>query len=192
MSRGGHCRDEGPRIDRTQGEWGLRGCVLVMVLMVFLLGCDGRPQLALKVSSSSMSPTFSPGTIVETEPFNPRWQTLHRFDVVAFRPHFRTGEVFLFRVVGLPGEAVTISTNGLLIDERCLREPELPRLFAGQSWIPRQEPWIDSPVRGTNLTWNLTGDQIFVVGDNLSNAYDSRYWGPLQLSNVIATARKAQ
>jgi type IV secretory pathway protease TraF len=38
---------------------------------------------------------------------------------------------------------------------------------------------------GHSKEWRLLDDEIFVVGDNLATANDSRYWGPLKVRAII-------
>ena len=86
--------------------------------------------------------------------------------------------MFVFRAVGLPNEQITVVTNGFLVDGRQLSNSMLPGVLRNRNWLP------DSGL-STNRSWKLGLKQIFVVGDNLQNANDRRYWGPLDVTNVI-------
>lgn len=75
------------------------------------------------------------------------------------------------RVIGLPGEAVEIMGNQVLIDGVPLDEPYL------------QE--VDMPDEGP---FQVGEDQVFLMGDNRNSSFDSRRFGPVPLDQVIGEA----
>jgi signal peptidase I len=130
-----------------------------------------------------MSPTYRRGEKVLALDYRPGVDRLKRYDVVFFHPPFERESIFMFRVLGLPGERIALGTSGVVIDGASIEEQSLPRALRGRHLVP--------PSNARDY-WALGSNEVFVVGDNLTNAYDSRYWGPLALTNILARAYGAR
>ena len=89
------------------------------------------------------------------------------------------------RVVGLPGEQVEVRTNSFMINGSEVPEKDMPSVL-------RNKPWLTDRIveSSTQRRWMLGDDEVFVVGDNLAAANDSRFWGPLKVPDVIGVANK--
>lgn len=74
------------------------------------------------------------------------------------------------RVIGLPGETVTIAGGQVLINGQPLGEPYLNGVTTSCS---------------QNCTITLGPTQYFVLGDNRPNSLDSRSFGPVSADNII-------
>lgn len=72
------------------------------------------------------------------------------------------------RIVGLPGETVTISAGTVLVDGKLINEPYLGEV----STTPDQ-------------TIQLSLSQYFVLGDNRAISLDSRTFGPVTNNNIV-------
>ena len=112
-----------------------------------------------------------------------------RFDVVVFRSPEAPGINVVKRIVGVPGDTLSmrenfIYRNGELLDEpHAIKtdsafNPEDPRMRA---WQVRYLVGLDpKEYRPTLKNWGpvvVPTDSFFVMGDNRDNSYDSRYWG---------------
>ena len=94
-----------------------------------------------------------------------------RFDVVLCRyPNRR--QMFVKRIVALPGERVAIEDGALMIDG-----------------APVEEPFPLRPVRRDMLERVLGAGEYFVMGDNRASSHDSRSVGPLAEGMIVAVAR---
>jgi signal peptidase I len=81
------------------------------------------------------------------------------------------GGTFVKRIIGLPGETVTVNEDGsVMIDERPLDE----------------SGYIDPGRRGgASGTWPVEENEYFLMGDNRRESCDSRTWGSLPEGRVI-------
>lgn len=74
------------------------------------------------------------------------------------------------RVIGLPGETVTIANGQVAINRQPIAEPYLSGLSTQCS---------------QNCSVTLGPGQYFVLGDNRPNSLDSRSFGPVTADNII-------
>ena len=151
--------------------------LLYTVLGLLLLACGCRDA---KLVSSSMTPTIQPGEIVSLDYSAYALSAPGRWDVVGFEPPMFTNQIWLMRVVGLPGETVLINRGTLTIDGK-------PTIL---------------PTHMTNVTYTTTigtfgvasafiipKGAYFVLGDNSINSNDSRFWGALPRASIVGKVR---
>jgi signal peptidase I len=124
------------------------------------------------VSGASMDPTFATNDYLIVDKLSYRLHNPERGDVVIFRfpndPHF----FFIKRIIGLPGETVTIASGSVSITSE-----------DGEKTFALTEPYITYP-KYENLNETLGDDEYFVMGDNRYSSSDSRIWGPLPKSFI--------
>lgn len=124
-----------------------------------------------QVSGLSMSPHITSGEYVLINTLAYRFELPRRGDIIAFHHDGDTPEVYIKRIVGLPGDRVridrgTVYVNGAKLDESYVRYQDT-RSFP--------ETTVSS---GT----------LYVLGDNRANSEDSRFFGPVAQDRVIGRA----
>jgi len=124
----------------------------------------------IRVEGSSMEPTLHDGELVVVSRLAYRWGTPQRGDIVVFRFPLDPERRFIKRVIGLPGEDVVIRDGVVTVDG-----------------VPLDEPYIAAAPRYSG-EWELSADEVFVLGDNRNNSQDSQTWGPVPLSHLIGKA----
>lgn len=131
-----------------------------------------------KVSGSSMVPNFHDGDYIITNKVALKTSQPKRGEVIILQNPRNTDQVFIKRVIGLPGEKVKISGGHVYIDGEVLDEPYLPQGLAthGESFLSEGEE-ISVPE-----------GQYFVIGDNRGGSSDSREWGPVNFPLIIGQA----
>lgn len=82
-------------------------------------------------------------------------------------------DLFVKRIIGLPGEVVTIVGGNVYINRYLLNEPYLQDQYStlSQKYCTR---------------YAIGNDQLFVLGDNRKHSNDSRFFGVVKLSQVEA------
>lgn len=100
-----------------------------------------------------------------------------RGDVIIFKFPDNEEENFVKRVIGLPGEKVTIKESKIYIDDSTepLEEDYLP-----EEWTSMND----------GLEYEVPADSYFVLGDNRNISNDARYWNNTYVSKdaIIAKA----
>jgi signal peptidase I len=126
------------------------------------------------INGSSMCPTFRPNDVVQARTLYGESQ---RGDVVIITDNQH--ERAIKRIIGLPGETVTLYRGFVYIDCQRLDEPYLPK---------RTYTFKSSPEDERAIRWRLGDHQYFLMGDNRSASCDSRHYGPVerhQISRVV-------
>lgn len=117
-----------------------------------------------KIEGVSMEPTIHDGdivTIVSYKMFKPR---IDRGDILVLDTP-SNAKVVIKRCIAVPGDYVKSTSK---ISEAAVVPAHMWRKGAARMGFHR-----------------LKADEIFVEGDNTRNSYDSRYYGPLKLSNIL-------
>jgi signal peptidase I len=136
-----------------------------------------------QVNGQSMVPNFQSGDYVLSDKISYRVGNPKRGDVIVFHaPEAAncpkgTGCDFIKRVIGLPGESVTVHDNHLYVNEKQLEEPYIPKDF---QILP------GNATKGRAVV--LGPDEYFVSGDNRPFSSDSRAWGPIHKSDIVGKA----
>lgn len=138
--------------------------VIALLIHVFL-------AQATRVYGQSMEPNLHTNERLVIEKFSYHFHGPRRGDVIVLRDPGGTPELLIKRVIGLPGERVTLADGKVYID--------------GQ---PLNEPYLDQSTQGGGRSWVVPPLTVFVMGDNRSASRDSRIFGPVALEELIGRA----
>lgn len=124
------------------------------------------------VNGSSMSPTLESADKLLIDKIIYKAGGLERYDIVVF--NYNNSSIYIKRIIGLPGEKVTIRKGRVYINGRMLDD----------------DPLIKDTMHYSGMAKNgvkLGEDEYFVLGDNRNNSYDSRYEqvGAVKKSSII-------
>ena len=113
-------------------------------------------------------PVLGPDRFLAAKFLKPR-----RWDLVVFRPPHEPATLHVMRLVGLPGEEITIRDGKVWADGRMLPVPAGLEGIEYVAYLPefQREAW-GAPARPARLA----DDEYFVLGDFSLRAYDSRLW----------------
>jgi signal peptidase I len=123
------------------------------------------------VSGNSMYPTFHNGEYLIVNELAKYRGTYERGDVVILRYPNDPSKYFIKRVIGLPGETVTIENGKVSITGPSQKEP-----------LVLDEPYVKNPRQDSSSRTLDKGEgknEYFVMGDNRAQSSDSRVWGPV-------------
>jgi signal peptidase I len=104
-------------------------------------------------------------------PFHPP----ERGDIIVFNPPTVSDKPYIKRVIGLPGETITIADG-----------------FVYVNGVKLDEPYIDGAITECNRSKcdpvTVAEGSVFVLGDNRRNSSDSRIFGPIKVDSIIGKA----
>ncbi|MCA9359462.1 signal peptidase I [Candidatus Nomurabacteria bacterium] len=129
------------------------------------------------VSGASMDDTFHSGEYLIVDQVTYHFENPSRGDVIVFRYPKDPSKFFIKRVIGLPGDTITIENSTVTITNA-----ENPDGFA------LDEPYIKSMQPAAPFSEILGEREYFVMGDNRDQSSDSRSWGVLQEERIIGRA----
>ncbi len=140
--------------------------VLAVVLFIGINAVSAR----VRVDGFSMRPTLEDGEFVLVNKMSYRLGVVQRGDIIVFHFPLNPKEELIKRVIGLPGERVSVQNHQVYINGQMLNEPYIAQapIYSGE--------------------WTVLDGQLFVMGDNRNNSNDSKDWGLLPAENVVGKA----
>jgi signal peptidase I len=147
--------------------------VCAIVLAVGIRHFIATPYIVI---GSSMEPTFYDYHYLIIDRLTYDFENPQRGDVIVLDLPQNTSRALIKRVIGLPGETVTLSGETVTI-----KNSEHPDGFT------LSEPYLDPADLGgaTDMSVTLGPDQFFVLGDNRKVSADSRLWGTLPREDIV-------
>lgn len=156
---------------------------VALLLAIFIRATVAEARF---IPSGSMIPTLLIGDRLIVEKVSLYFSDPHRGDILVFYPPnpaedplngaqmffrwlgFTRDSAYIKRVIGLPGETVSVQNGQVLINGQALNEPYI-----------KTPPFDEMPPT------LVPEHQYFMMGDNRNNSRDSRVWGTLPRKNVI-------
>jgi signal peptidase I len=150
--------------------------ILALVIIVPIRTWVADPFI---VSGASMDNTFANGQYLIVDQLSYHFEQPARGDVIIFRYPKDPSLYFIKRIIGLPGETVSIN-NGIVT----IYNAQYPA--SSTKGLTLSEPYISPDHRSYDTsTITLGPTQYFVMGDNRNESSDSRIWGPVDRSLII-------
>ncbi|MFH1145586.1 MAG: signal peptidase I [bacterium] len=130
------------------------------------------------VQGQSMEPTFEDHDYLIIDELSYRFNEPKRGDTVVFRYPADPSQYYIKRMIGLPGERVTITDSVITIYSQ-----QYPKgLSLDESYL---DPKSRTYVEGNWLDITLGKEEFFLLGDNRLNSSDSRRFGPVNHRYLI-------
>jgi signal peptidase I len=107
-----------------------------------------------------------------------------RWDLVVFRFPQDRRQVYVKRLVGLPGETVEIRDGSIWINGREETPPPELRDLRWEIQLPEFST-APGPEYACDSPYELGPDDFFVLGDFSTRSYDSRFWGPVSRADIL-------
>ena len=151
-----------PEMSRKDRIKDLLSWVLTIAAAVLLaLFLNNVVIINARIPSGSMENTIMTGDRVIGLRFAYNKKDPERGDIVIFKYPDDETQKYVKRVIGLPGETVTIQDAKVYIDGE-----ELTEDYLKEDWVVATGPY----------TFEVPEDCYFVMGDNRNNSLDARYW----------------
>lgn len=128
------------------------------------------------VQGASMEPNFSDRDYLIIDEISYRFENPARGDIVVFKYPNDPKQIFIKRIVGLPGEQVKISGGKVIIT----KDGEKEGTVLDESGY--LSPYIYTA--GEKVT-TLRSDEYFLLGDNRGSSLDSRIFGAVDQKLII-------
>ncbi len=142
----------------------------IVPALIIAMGIHFFLAEATLVEGYSMEPTLFGHQRVIIEKVSYKLHAPERGDIIVIKvPQYN--ELYIKRIIGLPGETLEIREGVVYINGQAL-----------------QEPYVNGTPRGYYPSLTIPEGYVFVMGDNRNNSIDSRSFGPIPLENIVGHA----
>lgn len=141
--------------------------IAVLATMFFFL----KPFV---VVGESMFPVFSSNERLVAETLSKYFLKIKRGETIVFREPHERKEIFVKRVIGLPGETVRLTDSSVTI----ISPDGIEEVFGEGTLIGGRK-------NGDPMEMKLGPEDYFVMGDNREKSTDSRHFGTVQPADIV-------
>jgi len=167
-------------------RWLVEAAIIVVVALVVAVLLRTFVVQTFYIPSQSMQPTLQVGDRILVDKLSYHLHGVGRGDIVVFgRPPLEeqtcSGPLvndLVKRVVGLPGETISLHDGTVYINGKALHEP----------WLPTGDTTTPGPGAASfslEKPFRVPAAEYFLMGANRSASCDSRYWGPVPRSLLV-------
>jgi signal peptidase I len=150
---------------------------LSFVILFYLFYFSPLALRPHKVIGSSMEPNFTNGEYVLSEDISYYFGSPKRGDVVIFHSPVEKSEVFA-RIVGLPGEYISIKNGDVYINNFRLEEP-----YLAYDTLTENVDSTANYISESNVL--IPNNEYAILGDNREYSADSRSYGFIDKDSII-------
>ena len=144
--------------------------VETLILSVILFAAINAVSARIRVDGASMEPTLRSGEFVIVNKLAYMLRKPQVGDVIVFHYPRDPSQEYIKRVIGLPGDQISVREGQVYVNEQPLEEDYIAA----------------SPVY--EYDQNVPEEALFVLGDNRNNSSDSHNWGSVPLDYVVGKA----
>lgn len=175
-----------PSRSGSNSRWLREGVLVVLVAVLVAVLLRAFVVQTFYIPSGSMEPTLQIGDRILVNKLSYHLHGVSRGDIVVFgRPAAENcggPEVndLVKRVIGLPGDVVSLQQGHVYIDGRRLDESWLPAAEQGHT-----DPGPPGTTANLHHSYTVPAGNYYVMGDNRTDSCDSRYWGSIPRSLIV-------
>ena len=147
---------------------------MIITVAVVVLIVNGVILINSRIPSGSMEKTIMTGDRIFGlrlaygfnmdlfgKTISKKWKDPERYDIVIFKYPDNEKELFIKRIIGLPGEKVEIRDG---------------KVYINDSEEPLRDEFVNGTLQGNYGPYEVPEGCYFMLGDNRNNSKDSRFW----------------
>ena len=147
----------------------IKDIIIALVVVLIVTACV-KPTI---VSGKSMDDTLHNGNYLIVNKLAYKFGEPEHGDIIVFDSGEEEHELWVKRVIGLPGDVIKTDGKTLYINDAKASEPYIKKGTMAQ---------------GEMKTWIVPEGAVFVMGDNRNNSTDSRIIGCVEDDTVVGKA----
>ena len=178
--------DEAATSSKRSGKWAIELGIVVAVAVVIAILLRTFVVATYSIPSGSMEPTLQVGDRIVVDKLSYHLHGIDRGNIIVFSTPPKEDcagppvSDLVKRVIGLPGETISLSGGRVYINGKYLLEP----------WLPRSDQNATTPGPSPERyalhhPYTIPSGHVYVMGDNRTYSCDSRYWGPVAQSTIV-------
>lgn len=148
----------------------LRDVLVAVVVAVFVIVFLYQP---VKVEGTSMMPGLQNSDRLFVNKFIYDFGNIRRGDIVVFHYPLNPKKSFIKRVIGLPGDRLSIDDGHVYVNGKRLHEPYVPKVYRDHTSM---------------MVGVIPPGEYFVMGDHRNVSEDSRDFGPVPRKDIYGEA----
>ncbi len=156
--------------------WEMIKTAVTVVIVVFLIKTYVF-QLFI-VDGQSMEPTLHHNQMLLVDKLSYNIRDPHRGEIIVFqKPNESSSINFIKRIIGIPGDKVSIRDNSIFITNENNQDVRIQ-----EEYLP------DDIITNGSHEYTVGTNEIFVLGDNRTNSQDSRVLGAINEDLIVGRA----
>ncbi len=160
----------------------------VVIAIVIALVIQAYIVKPYRVPTPSMANTVRAGDRVLIDRVLYGHRDIERGNIIVFRGGAAVDDqVLLKRVVGLPGDVLSIEDGHLLVNG-VLADEDFVRRVGGAPESTQPGPGGPDAPWSLQTPYTVPDGFYYVLGDNRTDSFDSRFWGPVARASIIGRA----
>jgi len=164
-----------PTFSKSFGSFVVEVAKVILISLAIIIPVRYFLIQPFYVKGASMEPNFHDNEYLIIDELSYRLGSPHRGDVVVLHNPRRESEFFIKRVIGLPGETITISDGQVTITNT--DHPD--------GFVLKESYLSKGLVTSGTLSTPLAANEYYVLGDNRPSSLDSRVFGPIDRRELI-------
>ncbi len=138
--------------------------VLAILIRIFIF----EPFI---VPTPSMEPTLMVGDKVIINKLSYNFTSIERGDIIAFHSPIEEGKELVKRAIAIEGDEVSLTSEGeIFVNGEKITEYYLPE---------------EQSINYLNQVITIGQEEVFVMGDNRNNSFDSRFFGNISKDEIF-------
>jgi signal peptidase I len=166
-----------PQLDFEKRYRLVREVIETIVLTILMFLVIRFAVQNFNIEGHSMEPSLHDQELILVDKWTYLFHPPSRGDVIVFIAPPQPSQDYIKRVIGIPGDVISIQNTNVIVDG-----------------VPLKETYVDPKNQGTTFDdkriFNMVvpPNDYFVLGDNRANSSDSRVWGFVPKQNIIGRA----
>jgi len=166
-----------PQLDFEKRYRLVREVIETIVLTVLMFLVIRFAVQNFNIEGHSMEPSLHDQELILVDKWTYLFHPPTRGDVIVFIAPPQPSQDYIKRVIGVPGDKITIQNTTVIVDG-----------------VPLKETYVDPKNQGGTFEDKnifkmvVPPNDYFVLGDNRANSSDSRVWGFVPKQNILGRA----
>lgn len=165
-----------PSFNRSAGSFAIELLKIIVIAFAIIIPIRFYVLQPFYVKGASMEPNFHDNEYLIIDELSYHLHQPQRGDVVVLHSPTQPGEFLIKRVIGLPGERLSLNDGAISIFNQA---------HPNGAMLDESSYLASNVVTFGHLDITLGSNEYYVLGDNRPASLDSRIFGPVARSKIV-------